>query len=149
MIKPCLWFDNNLEDAMNFYISVFKDSEVLNVNRLVDGSTITAEFRLRDQVFMALNGGPQFRFSEAISFLIECEDQEEVDYYWETLSEGGETSMCGWTKDKFGLSWQVIPVQLMQLMGGPDSEKANRVFQAMMKMSKIDIAALQAAYNEA
>lgn len=148
-IKPCLWFDNDLEDALTFYTTVFEDSEILEVNRNEEGAVFTAEFRLRDQVFMALNGGPVFIFNEAISFFISCEDQAEVDYYWDSLSEGGTTSQCGWTRDKYGQSWQIVPSIMMQLMGDADTVKAGRVVQAMMQMTKIDVDELLAAYDAA
>ena len=145
-IKPCLWLDNRVEEAVEFYTSVFNDSEVLSINKMPDGNTMTAEFRLFDETFMLLNGGPMFNFTEAVSFFIECQDQAEVDYYWDTLSEGGETSQCGWTKDKFGLSWQVVPVRMMELLGDPDGEKAERVMAEMMKMTKIEVDKLETAY---
>ncbi len=152
-ITPFLWFDNNAEEAMNFYVSVFRNSEVVSVSRNgeagpgAEGTVMVATFRLDGQEFMVLNGGPQFTFSEAISFLIDCGSQEEVDYYWEKLSEGGETSQCGWLKDKFGLSWQVVPTVLGEMIQDKDPEKANRVVQAMLQMSKIDIAKLKEAYD--
>lgn len=155
-ITPFLWFDNQAEEAMNFYVSVFKNSEVIGVNRLPEGtpgpagSVITASFRLNGQEFVALNGGPQFKFTEAVSFLIDCEDQEEVDYYWNALTaDGGEESQCGWLKDKYGLSWQVVPRILMELMGDKNPAKAGAVMQAMLQMSKIEIPKLQEAYNNA
>jgi predicted 3-demethylubiquinone-9 3-methyltransferase (glyoxalase superfamily) len=132
---------------------VFEDSEVVNVSRYGDagpgaeGSVLVVTFRLNKQQFMALNGGPHFNFSEATSFHIDCETQEEVDYYWEKLSDGGEKSQCGWLKDKFGLSWQVVPTILGKMMQDEDKEKANRVMQAMLQMTKIDIAKLQQAYD--
>jgi predicted 3-demethylubiquinone-9 3-methyltransferase (glyoxalase superfamily) len=153
-ITPCLWFDNQAEDAMNFYLSVFKDAKAGEVSRYGDGgpmpagTVLTASFSLFGQDFVALNGGPEFNFTEAISFQIDCEDQEEVDYYWDRLTEGGEESMCGWLKDKFGLSWQVIPRRLPELLQGEDPEKANRVMQAMLQMQKIDVAELERAYAE-
>ncbi len=152
-ISPCLWFDNQAEEAMNFYLSVFEDSEVVNVSRYgeagpgAEKSVLVATFRLKGQQFMALNGGPHFTFTEATSFSIDCETQEEVDYYWEKLSDGGEKSQCGWLKDRFGLSWQVVPTILGKLMQDEDKENANRVMQAMLQMTKIDIAKLQQAYD--
>lgn len=153
-ITPFLWFDGNAEEAMNYYVKTFEDAEVRSVQRygpgapMPEGTVITASFRLFGQEFIALNGGPQFKFTEAISFHISCENQEEVDYYWDTLiGDGGEESMCGWLKDKFGLSWQVVPVQLNQLMTSGTAEQSNRVIQAMLKMRKINIAALEQAYN--
>jgi predicted 3-demethylubiquinone-9 3-methyltransferase (glyoxalase superfamily) len=154
-ITPFLWFDSQAEEAANFYVSVFKDAELLEVTRLPEGapgpagSVMTASFRLFGQDFVALNGGPAFNFTEAVSFLIDCKDQEEVDYYWNTLTaDGGEESQCGWLKDKYGLSWQVIPRILMELMSDPDPVKAGRVTQAMLQMQKIEISKLQEAYNQ-
>jgi predicted 3-demethylubiquinone-9 3-methyltransferase (glyoxalase superfamily) len=147
-VTPFLWFDNQAEEATNFYVSVFENSEVLSINRSgPDGPVFTTSFRLDGQEFTALNGGPEYKFTEAISFQIDCTSQEEVDYFWETLSEGGEPGPCGWLKDKFGLSWQVVPRILIELLGDPDPERANRVMQAMLQMSKIDIAKLQEAYE--
>jgi predicted 3-demethylubiquinone-9 3-methyltransferase (glyoxalase superfamily) len=153
-ITPFLWFDNNLEAAMDFYASVFEEVEISNVSRYGEGgpapagTVITASFRINGQDFIGLNGGPMFKFTEAISFVIGCNDQEEVDYYWDKLTaDGGEESMCGWLKDKFGLSWQVVPAVLGQLLGSPDPEKAGRAMQAMLQMKKLDIAALQAAHD--
>jgi predicted 3-demethylubiquinone-9 3-methyltransferase (glyoxalase superfamily) len=153
-ITPYLWFDNNAEEAMNFYVSVFKNAEMLSVSRYGEagpgpaGSVMTATFRLDGQEFIALNGGPEFKFTEAVSFLIECEAQAEVDYYWDKLSAGGEAGPCGWLKDQFGLSWQVIPTVLFKLLQDEDPVKANRVMQAMLQMSKIEIAKLQEAYEQ-
>jgi predicted 3-demethylubiquinone-9 3-methyltransferase (glyoxalase superfamily) len=152
-ITPFLWFDNNAEEAMNFYLSVFKNSEALDVTRYgeagpgPEGTVMTATFRLDGQQFIALNGGPQFKFTEAVSFSINCETQQEVDYYWDKLTEGGEPGPCGWLKDKFGLSWQVNPSILGKLLQDEDRVRANRVMQAMLQMSKIDIAKLQEAYD--
>ena len=152
-ITPFLWFDNNVEEAIKFYTSIFKNSKILNVNRLpegapgIEGNVITASFELEGQEFMALNGGPQYHFTEAISLYVDCENQQEVDTLWNKLSEGGETSQCGWLKDKFGLSWQIIPRALGQLMGDPDPVKAGRVMQAMLQMTKLDVAKLQQAYD--
>jgi predicted 3-demethylubiquinone-9 3-methyltransferase (glyoxalase superfamily) len=146
-IRPFLWFDDSAEEAMNFYLSIFKNGETLQVSRDDDtGKVMSVTFRLEGQEFLAFNGGPHFRFTEAISFFIDCESQDEVDELWERLSKGGEESRCGWLKDKFGLSWQVIPSTLMELLGDPDPQKSERVWQAMMQMGKIDIARLQAAY---
>jgi predicted 3-demethylubiquinone-9 3-methyltransferase (glyoxalase superfamily) len=153
-ITPCLWFDNQAEEAMNFYVSVFKDASAGDVTRygeggpMSEGSVLTASFTLFGQEFLGLNGGPEFKFSEAISFQIDCGDQEEVDYYWNALTEGGEESQCGWLKDKFGLSWQVIPRRLYELLQDEDPEKASRVMQAMLQMVKIDIAELERAYAQ-
>ncbi len=150
-ITPFLWFNNNAEEAVNFYTSLFKDSKIGSVSRYGDagpgpkGTVITASFTLNGQEFMALNGGPQFKFTEAISLVINCETQDEVDHFWEKLSEGGEEGRCGWLKDKFGLSWQVVPTILGELMQNPDPAKANRVMEAMMKMDKLDIAGLKQA----
>jgi len=147
-ITPFLWFDTQAEEAMNFYCSIFKDSEVISVSRNGD-DVMSVQFRLEDQAFMALNAGPIFQFTEAISMFVNCKDQAEVDYYWEKLLEGGEESQCGWLKDKFGLSWQIVPKQLIQLMNSPDRAAAGRAMQAMMKMTKIDVAALQRAHDNA
>lgn len=144
-ITPFLWFENQAEEAMNFYTSVFKDSKVINSMPGPDGKIMTATFELNGQRFMVLNAGPQFKFTEAISFFVSCETQEEVDYYWEKLSEGGEIQQCGWLKDKFGLSWQIIPNALGELLGDPDPAKAQRVMQAMLGMKKIDIKGLEQA----
>ena len=152
-ITPFLWFDNNAEEAANFYVSVFKNSKLLNVARYSEvgpgpkGAVMTAEFELDRQEFVALNGGPRFKFTEAISFVVNCETQEEVDYYWERLSEGGEKSRCGWLKDQFGLWWQVVPTILNKLMADKDPQKSQRVMQAMLQMDKIDIEPLQRAYE--
>ena len=140
-ITPFLWFDGKLEEAVRFYTTVFSNSRVQNLNPM------SATFVIEGQEFMALNGGPQFKFNEAVSFFIRCETQDEVDYFWHKLTnDGGGEGRCGWLKDKFGLSWQVIPSALGQYLGDRDRAKANRVMQAMLKMKKIDIAALEAAY---
>jgi predicted 3-demethylubiquinone-9 3-methyltransferase (glyoxalase superfamily) len=148
-ITPFLWFDTNAEEAMNFYVSLFKNSKVVTIARYGEagpgpkGSVLTAAFELEGQKFVALNGGPRFKFTEAVSFVISCEDQEEIDYFWEKLtSDGGQESMCGWLKDKFGLSWQVVPAEIASLMTG---EQANEVMQAIMQMKKLDLAALRKA----
>lgn len=152
-ITPFLWFNNNAEEAINFYTVLFKDSKIGSMARYGDagpgpkGQVMTATFTLFGQEFIALNGGPQFKFTEAVSFVIDCKDQEEVDYYWDNLSEGGEKSRCGWVKDKFGLWWQVVPSALPKLLGSKDAEKSKRVMQAMMEMDKMDIGKLQAAYD--
>jgi len=153
-ITTFLWFDNNAEEAMNFYVSIFKDSKILQVARYGDagpgpkGTVMTGTFQLEGQQFMALNGGPHFKLTEAISLFVNCESQEEVDDLWEKLTaDGGAPSQCGWLKDKFGLSWQIIPSALMELMGDKDPEKSKRVMEAMMQMSKIDITALKQAYD--
>jgi predicted 3-demethylubiquinone-9 3-methyltransferase (glyoxalase superfamily) len=153
-ITPYLWFDNQAEEAALFYTSIFKNSKILNVSRFEveapgqTGNVISASFELEGLEFIALNGGPQYKFTEAISLFVSCETQEEVDYYWYRLLEGGETQMCGWLKDKFGLSWQIVPTILGQLLGDKDAEKAQRVMQAMLKMVKIDIAGLKQAYEQ-
>lgn len=149
-ITPFLWFDNQAEEAMNFYISVFKNSKVLGVTPGPNGIAQSVTFELEGQEFMALNAGPQFKFNEAISFFVDCKTQQEVDELWEKLTaDGGEESRCGWLKDKYGLSWQIIPTALGELLGDPNPEKAGRVMQAMLKMNKIDVQALQQAYDQA
>jgi len=152
-ITPFLWFDHQAEEAMNFYVAVFKHSRAGNVTRYGDagpgpkGSVMTASFELAGQQFTALNGGPRFRFTEAISFVVSCETQEEVDELWERLAEGGETQQCGWLKDRFGLSWQIVPAVLMELISDPDPEKSRRVMEAMLQMTKLDIAQLTRVYE--
>ncbi|MCG3160149.1 MAG: hypothetical protein JMDDDDMK_01185 [Acidobacteria bacterium] len=147
-ITPYLWFENQAEEAMNYYVSIFKNSKVLSVNRAgAEGPVISVTFQLDGQEFFALNGGPQFKFTEAVSFFVNCETQQEVDELWEKLSEGGEEGRCGWLKDKYGLSWQIIPSTLGKLMQDKDPEKAQRVVKAMLQMNKIDIKALQQAYD--
>ena len=145
-ITTFLWFDDKAEEAMNHYISVFKNGKVLGIHR-ADGKVLTVTFELEGQQFMALNGGPLFKFTEAISLFVNCETQEEVDELWEKLSAGGEKGNCGWLKDKYGLSWQVIPKALMQLLNDPDPKKSKAVLQAMRKMNKIVIADLKKAYE--
>ena len=146
-ITPFLWFDTQAEEAMNFYVSVFKNSKVLGVSRGPDGRAQSVNFELEGQEFTGFNAGPEFKFNEAISFFVDCKTQAEVDELWNKLTaDGGEESQCGWLKDKYGLSWQIIPSALGQLMGDPDPVKAQRVMQAMLKMRKIDIAGLQQAY---
>jgi predicted 3-demethylubiquinone-9 3-methyltransferase (glyoxalase superfamily) len=148
-ITPFLWFDTQAEEAMNFYVSLFKNSKVNSVSRGPDGKAFTVSFELDGQEFMGLNAGPQFKFHESISMFVNCEDQAEVDELWAKLTaDGGEESMCGWLKDKFGLSWQIIPKALGELMGDPDPVKAQRVMQAMLQMKKIDVAGLQQAYDQ-
>jgi predicted 3-demethylubiquinone-9 3-methyltransferase (glyoxalase superfamily) len=153
-ITPFLWFDNQAEEAMNFYTSVFKNSKVGGVTRYGDGgpdqkgSVMTASFELEGLQFTALNGGPEFKFTEAISFVVDCQSQAEVDELWEKLTEGGEESQCGWLKDKFGVSWQIVPRELPVLMNDPDPEKAKRVTEALLKMKKIDIQALREASHQ-
>jgi predicted 3-demethylubiquinone-9 3-methyltransferase (glyoxalase superfamily) len=152
-ITPFLWFDNNAEEATHFYTSIFKNSKVLSVSRYGEGSpgqpgtVMTTTFILDGQQFMALNGGPIFKFNEAISFFVNCETQEEVDELWEKLTDGGEESQCGWLKDKFGVSWQIVPIALGELLGDPDPQKSKRVMEAMLQMQKIDVAKLQQAYE--
>ena len=147
-ITPFLWFDTQAEEAMNFYVSVFKNSKVNRVARGPDGKAFTVSFELDGQEFMGLNAGPQFKFNEAVSFFVNCENQAEVDELWAKLTaDGGEESMCGWLKDKYGLSWQIIPKALGELMGDPDPVKSQRVMQAMLQMQKIIVADLESAYN--
>jgi predicted 3-demethylubiquinone-9 3-methyltransferase (glyoxalase superfamily) len=151
-ITPFLWFDGKAEEAMNCYISIFKNSKIVSVTRYGEagpgpkGTVMTAKFELNGQEFVALNGGPQFTFTEAISFVVNCETQQEVDELWEKLSEGGEKSRCGWLKDKYGLSWQVVPTALVEMLQDKDTKKSNRVMQAMLQMDKIDIETLRHAY---
>jgi predicted 3-demethylubiquinone-9 3-methyltransferase (glyoxalase superfamily) len=157
-ISPCLWFDNQAEEAARFYTAIFKDSKITAVSRYPEagqeihgkppGSVMTVAFELDGQSFTALNGGPIFKFNEAISLQIECETQGEVDYYWEKLSAGGppEAQQCGWVKDQFGLSWQVVPKVLPELLTDPDTAKSQRAFQSMLQMKKLDIAGLQRAF---
>jgi predicted 3-demethylubiquinone-9 3-methyltransferase (glyoxalase superfamily) len=153
-ITPFLWFDNQAEEAMNFYISVFKNSKVITVNRYGDsgpgpkGTVMTASFLLDGQEFVALNGGPVYKISPAISFVVNCETQPEVDDMWDKLTAGGQEVQCGWLTDKFGVSWQIVPTVLVKLLSDPDPVKAGRVMQAMMKMKKIDIATLQRAQDQ-
>lgn len=146
-ITPFLWFDDDLEEAIDFYTSVFPDGKVHGTTRMPDGRVVGADFELAGQRVKGLNGGPMFPHTEAFSFLVECEGQDEVDRYWQALTaDGGEESMCGWLKDRYGVSWQVIPDGLIDMLGDPDQEKANRTTEAMFKMRKLDIAALEKAY---
>lgn len=145
-ITPFLWFDDNAEEAMDFYRSIFKDTKVLNVSRM-NGKAFLLTFELLGQKIMGLNGGPKYKLTEAISLFVSCDTQQEVDELWEKLSEGGETQRCGWLKDKYGLSWQIIPKALGQLMGDPNPQKAQAVMQAMLKMDKIIVADLKSAYD--
>lgn len=152
-ITPCLWFDDRIEDAANYYARIFK-GRVTNISRYGEavpdmaGKVLTAHVEMLGTTFMLLNGGPEFTFSEAVSFYVDCEDQAEIDYYWENLvADGGEESMCGWLKDKFGLSWQIVPKSMAHTVGGPDREGAKRAMQAMFKMHKLVIADLEAAYR--
>jgi predicted 3-demethylubiquinone-9 3-methyltransferase (glyoxalase superfamily) len=152
-ITPFLWFDGKAEEAMNFYTSIFQNSKIGNVVRYGEagpgpkGTVMTATFRLDGQEFIALNGGPQFKFTEAISFWVNCETQEEIDEMWEKLSAGGEKGRCGWLKDKYGLSWQIVPPVLGEMLGDKDPEKSKRVMMAMLQMDKIDIKTLKQAYE--
>ncbi len=153
-ITPCLWFDNQAEEAMNFYVSVFPDSRVLDVSHygkdspMPEGTVLTVTAELNGAQVMALNGGPaQWGFTEAISLLVNCEDQGEVDYLWEKLSEGGEQGPCGWLKDRYGLSWQIVPTALNEMLASGDAARSQRVMQAMLKMGKLDISVLRQAYE--
>ena len=160
-ISPCLWFDHNAEEAVNHYLSIFKNSKIVGVTRYGKagqeihgrpaGSVMTIAFELDGQPYTALNGGPYFKFTEAISFQVNCQTQEEVDYYWEKLSQGGDekTQQCGWVKDKFGLSWQIVPTALQEMLQDADGEKTNRVLEVLLTMKKLDIAALRRAYEKA
>ena len=157
-ITPFLWFDDKAEEAAKFYTSIFKNSKIGNITRYDEeaagptgrpaGSVMTVDFQLAGKEFVALNGGPMFKFTEAISFVVNCENQEEVDYFWSKLSAGGEESRCGWLKDKFGLSWQVVPTVLTEMLADNDTVKAKRVTHAMLQMDKIDIAVLKKAYDQ-
>jgi predicted 3-demethylubiquinone-9 3-methyltransferase (glyoxalase superfamily) len=150
---PCLWFDGQAEEAARFYTGIFKNSKIRKMTHYGDGAplpkgtVLTVLFSLDGQEFLALNGGPQFKFTEAISFIVNCQTQKEIDRLWEKLSAGGQKVQCGWLKDKFGLSWQVVPTGLEQMIGGPDPARSQRVFQALMKMKKLDIAELKKAYG--
>ena len=158
-ITPCLWFDSDAEEAARFYTGVFKNSRIAAVTRYGEagrevhgrpaGSVMTVEFELNGQTFTALNGGPHFKFNEAVSFQIMCRDQEEVDYYWKRLGEGGDpkAQQCGWLKDKYGLSWQVVPTGMVEMLNDPDREKADRAMEAMLQMKKLDIAELNRAFE--
>ena len=153
-ITPFLWFNDKAEEAMRFYVSIFKNSKVGNISRYGDagpgpkGTVMVAQFELDGQEFLALNGGPQFTFSPAVSFVVNCKTQDEVDEYWEKLSAGGETNQCGWLRDKYGLSWQIVPTILGELMQDKDPEKSGRVMKAMLQMHKIDIEGLKKAYEQ-
>jgi predicted 3-demethylubiquinone-9 3-methyltransferase (glyoxalase superfamily) len=155
-ITPCLWFDNNAEEAMNFYMSLFPHSKILNESRypeggpMPEGLLLVATFELNGRTFQVLNGGPIFTFNESISLSVDCEDQEEIDYYWNALTaDGGEESQCGWLKDKYGLSWQIAPYSLAELYNGPNKTKAAAAMAAMMQMKKIEIKVIQDAYDNA
>lgn len=155
-ITPCLWFGTQAEEAANLYVAIFPDSRIVRVVRYGDvgqeihrqraGSVMTVEFELAGQRFTALNGGPQFTFSEAISFEVECATQEEVDYFWARLTESGEEGPCGWLKDRFGLSWQIVPTAVRELLSDPDQAKTQRMMEALLQMKKLDIAALERAF---
>ena len=159
-ISPCLWFDDQGEEAAKFYTSIFKDSKIGDVTRYgkegyeihgkEEGTVMTVEFEIEGQKFLGLNGGPIFKFNEAISFQVYCETQEEVDYYWEKLSEGGDekAQVCGWLKDKYGVSWQIVPIILIEMLKDKDSEKSQKVMKAMLQMHKLDISTLKKAYEE-
>jgi predicted 3-demethylubiquinone-9 3-methyltransferase (glyoxalase superfamily) len=152
-ITPFLWFNNQAEEATNFYLSVFKNSKIVSITRYGDagpgpkGTIMTTKFLIGAQEFVALNGGPQFTFSQAISFVVNCRTQKEVDEFWEKLSEGGEKQQCGWLKDKYGVSWQIVPVVMVEMLNDPDPAKSQRVMKAMLQMNKIDIKILKQAYN--
>ncbi len=158
-ITPNLWFDKQAEEAANFYVSIFNHASLGSISRygkegheihgMAEGSALTVAFELEGQAFLALNGGPQFTFNEAISFIVNCDDQKEVDYFWEKLSAGGDPAaqQCGWLKDKYGVSWQIVPSAVSELLSGPDAEKSGRVFAALMPMKKLDIATLKQAYE--
>ena len=158
-ITPCLWFDSNAEEAVNFYTRIFKNSKIGRMSRYgkegyeihgkPEGTVLTVEFELNGQAFTALNGGPVFKFNEAISFQVDCESQSELDYYWDKLSEGGDekAQQCGWLKDKYGVSWQIVPVVLAEMMQDKNAEKSERVMKALLQMKKLDIKTLEQAYN--
>lgn len=156
-ITPCLWFDGQAEAAANFYVSVFENSRIGKISRYgkaghdihggKEGSVMVVEFELGGRPFVALNGGPDFKFTEAVSFQVFCDSQDEIDYFWKALSEGGSEGPCGWLKDKFGLSWQVVPAVVPQMMTDPDSDKSDRVMSAILTMKKIDLAAINRAYQ--
>jgi predicted 3-demethylubiquinone-9 3-methyltransferase (glyoxalase superfamily) len=154
-LTPCLWFDSNAWDAVTFYTTVFNNVEKGKISYygpdmpMPQGSVLTIQFQIEGQEFLALNGGPDFKFNEAVSFMINCESQDEIDYYWDKLTaDGGEESMCGWLKDKFGLSWQVVPTIMGEMISDSDGEKVNRVMQKMMTMKKLDMKALEEAYSD-
>ena len=157
-IIPCLWFDTQAEEAASFYCSIFEDSRIGKISRYTEagrdvhhkppGSVMVVEFTINGQTFTALNGGPNFKFNEAISFQLLCESQKEVDYYWSKLTQGGQEGPCGWLKDKFGLSWQVVPASVPKMMTDPDQAKSARVMNAFLKMKKLDVAAIERAYAE-
>lgn len=149
-INPCLWFDQNAEEAANFYISLFKNSKINKISRygknapMPEGTALTVSFQLEGQTFLALNGGPMFKFTEAVSFMVNCDSQKEIDEFWTKLSAGGQEQQCGWLKDKYGLSWQIVPSKLGEMM---ESKKGGKVMQEIMKMRKLDLNVLEEAYN--
>jgi predicted 3-demethylubiquinone-9 3-methyltransferase (glyoxalase superfamily) len=153
-ITPFLWFNDNAEEAVNFYVSIFRNSRIVSMSRYPEGTpgpagkVMTATFQLEGQEFIALNGGPEFKFNEAISFFVNCETQEEVDRLWDKLSEGGEKGQCGWLKDKYGVSWQIVPTALGQMLQDQDPQRSQNVMQAMLKMTKIDVETLRRAYEQ-
>ena len=157
-ITPCLWFDDKAEEAARFYVSIFKNSKLGHITRYGEagaevsgrpkGSVMTVTFEIEGQEFVALNGGPLFKLSEAISFMVKCETQQEIDEMWEKLSQGGEKGQCGWLKDKYGLSWQIVVPMLDEMLQDPDPEKTNRVMQAILQMDKLDIKSLKQAYSQ-
>lgn len=147
-ITPCLWVEDDLQEIFDYYQSIFSNTRLEAINTMPDGTSITATFEIEGQRFMALRGGPEFKFTEAVSFYLECADQAEADYYWQKLTaDGGEESQCGWLKDKFGLSWQIVPREFEEMMQGDDPVKVQRMIDAMMQMQRLDIAALRAAYD--
>ena len=157
-ITPCLWFDNQAEEAVNYYTSIFKKSKLVSIARYGEagaevsgkpvGTVMTALFHLEGQEFLALNGGPEFKFTEAISFIVNCKTQKEVDEYWKRLSEGGEEGPCGWLKDRYGVSWQIVPIVLGEMLHDKDTRKSEKVMKAMLQMKKLDIKALKQAYEQ-
>ena len=159
-ITPSLWFDHNAEEAVNFYISIFKDSQINQITRfgkegfeihgMEEGVVWTIDFQIEDQHFLAFNGGPRFKFNEAISFIVHCDSQKEIDYYWDRLSAGGdsEAQQCGWLKDKYGVSWQIVPDQMVKLIGDQNPQKSQRVMKVLLQMKKLDIFALQRAFDQ-
>jgi predicted 3-demethylubiquinone-9 3-methyltransferase (glyoxalase superfamily) len=153
-IHPCLWFDANAEEAVTFYTSIFKNSSIKSVARygkdgpMPEGTVMTIQYELEGQLFTALNGGPAFKFNEAVSFIVGCNSQEELDSYWDALVEGGKEQRCGWLKDKYGVSWQIVPAVIGELMSNKDPKKTGNVMRELMKMTKLDIATLEKAYNQ-
>src|SRR6185312_4851612 len=153
-ISPFLWFDQQAEEAANFYISIFKNSRIKTITRYTEagpgpiGSVMTVAFELEGQEFVGLNGGPAFKFTEAISFVVNCENQQEVDEYWQKLSAGGQEVECGWLKDKYGLAWQIVPIVLMEMLEDKDTKRVGRVMKAMLQMKKLDVAGLERAYRQ-